>query len=117
MLSGLDPAGPAWNGNSFALNKNDGQYVEVIHTDGRFLGIFNPIGDADFYPNGGTHPQPGCALFSTCSHERAIHFFAATVRYNHIIGRACANINQVSNPNLCTGGSLRMGNAVVNKRG
>ncbi|MDK0634180.1 hypothetical protein P5E82_15025, partial [Clostridium perfringens] len=32
-VTGLDPAGPNWGGNSNALNGNDGQYVEAIHTD------------------------------------------------------------------------------------
>ncbi|CAB3240370.1 unnamed protein product [Arctia plantaginis] len=115
-ITGLDPAGPQWGGNSNALNRNDGQYVETIHTDGGLLGIFDRIADSDFYPNGGRNPQPGCWI-STCSHSRAYELFAATIRNNHLNGRACSNINQVSNPNQCTGGTLRMGNGIVNKRG
>lgn len=116
ILLGLDPAGPQWGGNSRALNRNDGQHVETIHTDGGLLGIFDRIADADFYPNGGRNPQPGCWI-STCSHSRAYELFAATIHNNHLDGRGCANTNQVSNPNQCTGGSLRMGNGIVNKRG
>ncbi|CAB3240378.1 unnamed protein product [Arctia plantaginis] len=113
--NGLDPAGPQWGGNSLALNRNDGQYVEVIHTNGGFYGIFDRIADADFYPNGGRN-QPGC-WSNVCSHGRAHELFAETVRRNHLNGRACSNINQVSNPNQCTGASLRMGNGIINKRG
>jgi hypothetical protein len=28
-------------------------YVEIIHTNGGTLGFGEPIGQADFYPNGG----------------------------------------------------------------
>ncbi|XP_075970438.1 pancreatic triacylglycerol lipase-like [Anticarsia gemmatalis] len=114
-ITGLDPAGPQWGGNSRALNRNDGQYVEAIHTDGGLLGIFDQIADADFYPNGGRNPQPGCAI-STCSHSRAPDLFASSIRTNHFSGRLCANINQASN-NQCAGGVLMMGNAILNKRG
>ncbi|XP_059048016.1 pancreatic triacylglycerol lipase-like [Achroia grisella] len=114
-VTGLDPAGPNWVGNSNALNRNAGQYVEAIHTDGGLLGIFNPIADADFYPNGGRNPQPGCWV-STCSHSRAYELFASSVRTNHFQGRQCGNINQAEN-NQCGGSTLNMGNGVISKRG
>ncbi|XP_045492970.1 pancreatic triacylglycerol lipase-like [Colias croceus] len=114
-VTGLDPAGPQWGGNSRALNSRDGVYVEAIHTDGGLLGIFDPIADADFYPNGGRNAQPGCAV-STCSHSRAYELFAASVRYNNFNGRRCANLNEARN-NRCTGANLRMGNRDLNKRG
>lgn len=44
------------------LDRTDGQFVQVVHTCIDFLGIAIPIGTADFYPNGGVHPQPGCGL-------------------------------------------------------
>ncbi|KOB69951.1 Neutral lipase [Operophtera brumata] len=95
-ITGLDPAGPTWQNNGNALSSNAGQYVEAIHTDGGLLGIFNRVADADFYPNGGRNPQPGCWI-STCSHSRAWDLFASTVRSNHLVGRLCANINQAEN--------------------
>ncbi|XP_052748865.1 pancreatic triacylglycerol lipase-like [Galleria mellonella] len=114
-ITGLDPAGPLWIGNSNALNSNAGQYVEVIHTDGGLLGIFTPIGDADFYPNGGRYPQPGCSS-SSCSHSRSILLFASSVRTNHFQGRLCDDINQAQNMQ-CTGRVFNMGNGIVTKRG
>ncbi|XP_072938230.1 lipoprotein lipase-like [Epargyreus clarus] len=114
-ITGLDPAGPQWGGNSNALNRNDGQYVECIHTDGGLLGIFDPISLADFYPNGGRNPQPGC-WNSACSHRRAPEFFASSIRTNHFVGRLCNNLNQAQN-NQCTGASLHMGNSILSKRG
>ncbi|CAG4965460.1 unnamed protein product [Colias eurytheme] len=114
-ISGLDPAGPQWSDNSNALNRNDAVYVECIHTDGGLQGIFDPIGDANFYPNGGTNRQPGCSL-SSCSHVRAYELFAASVRYNNFIGRRCADLNEARN-NSCTGANFLMGNTDFSKRG
>ncbi|XP_053612165.1 pancreatic triacylglycerol lipase-like [Plodia interpunctella] len=114
-VTGLDPAGPSWNGNANALNTQAGQYVEAIHTDGGLLGIFNRIGHGDFYPNGGRNPQPGCWI-STCSHSRAYELFAATVRFNHLVGRLCSNIQQAQNVQ-CSGSNFNMGNGIFTKRG
>ncbi|KAJ0182668.1 hypothetical protein K1T71_002037 [Dendrolimus kikuchii] len=114
-ITGLDPAGPRWGNNNLALNANNAQYVEIIHTDGGLLGIFDRIGNSDFYPNGGRNPQPGCWI-STCSHSRAYEFFASSIRTDHFVGRLCGNINQAQN-NQCTGNALNMGNAVLNKQG
>ncbi|KAJ0182669.1 hypothetical protein K1T71_002038 [Dendrolimus kikuchii] len=114
-ITGLDPAGPLWGGNGNALNRNAGQYVEAIHTDGGLLGIFTPSGDCDFYPNGGRNPQPGCGN-SNCSHGRAPELMASSIRTNHFVGRLCSNINQAQNVQ-CSGGTLNMGNAIVSKRG
>ena len=47
------------------IQSTDGQFVDVIHTnsgnlwDGG-LSFPEPLGQVDFYPNGGDH-QPGCA--------------------------------------------------------
>lgn len=46
------------------LSWADAAFVDVIHTDGGHLGFPNPIGHADFYPNGGSRRQPGCDLKS-----------------------------------------------------
>ncbi|XP_075970514.1 pancreatic lipase-related protein 2-like [Anticarsia gemmatalis] len=114
-ITGLDPAGPLWGGNSNALNANAGQYVEAIHTDGHLLGIFNPVGNADFYPNGGKNPQPGCWV-STCSHGRATELFASSVRTNHFVGRRCGNVWEAE-LSSCNGATFNMGNGIVTKRG
>ncbi|XP_041975190.1 pancreatic triacylglycerol lipase-like [Aricia agestis] len=114
-ITGLDPAGPQWGRNSNALNQHDGIYVESIHTDGGLLGIFDPISDADFYPNGGRNRQPGCWI-STCSHSRAPDLFASSVRTNHFIGMQCASLSEARN-NRCSGAQHRMGNGDLNKRG
>lgn len=63
-ITGLDPAGPGWNGKSAdeRLSEDDAVFVEAIHTDGNFLGYGERLADADYFPNGGTATQPGCAL-------------------------------------------------------
>ncbi|XP_072948075.1 pancreatic triacylglycerol lipase-like [Epargyreus clarus] len=114
-ITGLDPAGPQWGRNNNALRGSDGQYVEAIHTDGGYLGIMDPIGNANFYPNGGRNRQPGCSN-SACSHGRANYLFASSIRTNHFNGRRCNNLSQAQN-NQCTGANLRMGNSILNKRG
>ncbi|CAK1600248.1 unnamed protein product [Parnassius mnemosyne] len=114
-VTGMDPAGPRFGGNSNALNTNSGRYVESINTDGGLLGIMDPIAHANFYPNGGRNPQPGCWI-STCSHSRSYELFDSSVRTNHFVGRRCNNLNEAEN-NRCSGGSLNMGNDNMSKSG
>ena len=70
MFLGLDPAGPGFSvdDTSTRLDKSDAVFVDVIHTDvGRALsnlGMVEPIGHVDFYPNGRSYRQPGCKLLS-----------------------------------------------------
>lgn len=111
----MDPAGPQWGGNCNALQSDDGQYVEAIHTDGGVLGIFDPIALANFYPNGGRNPQPGCWI-STCSHGRAPELFASSVLTNHLTGRLCADTDEANNVQ-CTGDAFDMGNSDLSKTG
>ncbi|KAJ2947737.1 hypothetical protein O0L34_g9513 [Tuta absoluta] len=113
-VTGLDPAGPLWQTNSNALRASDGQYVEAIHTDGGLQGILRTVADADFYPNGGSS-QPGCSN-SACNHRRSYELFAATINYNHLIGRECESFTQALN-NACSGTTFNMGNNILNKRG
>ena len=63
FLTGLDPAGPSFTGESsnFRLDASDASYVDVMHTNAGSLGTNQASGDIDFYPNGGT-TQPGCLI-------------------------------------------------------
>lgn len=62
MVLGLDPARPFFEipETSEKLDITDAEFVDVIHTCSGLLGVFNGVGHADFYPNDGMAPQPGC---------------------------------------------------------
>ncbi|KAM6907594.1 lipase member H-like [Xenentodon cancila] len=86
-ITGLDPAGPQFTGKdkSRRLDPEDAQFVDVLHTDIDALGFREPVGDIDFYANGGTD-QPGCPRtifgglgYFKCDHQRAVHLFLETI--------------------------------------
>jgi pancreatic triacylglycerol lipase len=64
---GFDPALPLFNYNNVTerLASTDALFVDVIHTCAGLLGYDLPIGQVDFYPNGGDHIQPGCGFDPT----------------------------------------------------
>jgi len=90
-ITGFDPASVMYycNGKYVELNKNDCKFVDIIHSDKGMTGGATSSGHADFYPNGGSRPQPGCGntawqYFSTivgdhCAHDASVHFFAESV--------------------------------------
>lgn len=103
-ITGLDPAGPFFQdgANEIRLDATDALFVDVIHTDGGEnvvdgLGIGDPVGHIDFYPNGGRR-QPGCVyasdsngavgaivnattkwIINGCDHGRANKFFFESI--------------------------------------
>ncbi|XP_003402205.2 uncharacterized protein LOC100644110 [Bombus terrestris] len=101
-ITGLDPAGPLFESQDprARLDKTDANFVDVIHSNGEQLllgglGSWQPMGDVDFYPNGG-RMQTGCSnLFlgavsdiiwssavegrSLCNHRRAYKLFTDSV--------------------------------------
>ncbi|KAJ8932824.1 hypothetical protein NQ314_014409 [Rhamnusium bicolor] len=82
-ITGLDPAAPLYEWPHIEslddlLDPSDAIFVDVIHTNGRHLGMMTPAGHVDYYPNGG-ELQEGCA-FWICSHLRACEFWTASVK-------------------------------------
>ncbi|GFS65746.1 endothelial lipase [Trichonephila inaurata madagascariensis] len=98
-ITGLDPASPLFEdyGGTVHLYKDDADFVDIVHTNADLLiyggvGIGIPIGDVDYFPNGGKR-QPGCGstlkgalldIFKgdrerTCNHERAVHLFTDSI--------------------------------------
>lgn len=77
-IIGLDPAFPLFRllEQSHRLHFDDADYVQIIHTNGGFLGIRHPIGHADFYPNFGC-VQPSCKSIIPCKCAPHFRFHAA----------------------------------------
>ena len=73
------------------LSTQSARYVEVIHTEGGCLGTMEPLGHADFYPNGGKD-QPGKC--KTESHSLAIDFLAESINsVRGFYGKKCTDIS------------------------
>lgn len=53
-ITGLDPARPCFNEGErlSGLQRGDATFVDIIHSNAGILGIKDPIGDVDFFPNG-----------------------------------------------------------------
>ena len=73
-ITGMDPSGPIFHivNASDRLDRSDAQFVDIIHTAGKWVGNDDTIGHVDFFPNSGRAPQPGCedkeSVDLTCSH-------------------------------------------------
>ncbi|KAK8730445.1 hypothetical protein OTU49_008013 [Cherax quadricarinatus] len=87
-ITALDPAEPYFNDTHTItrLDPSDALFVDVIHTDDSpilgfplSVGMTQPIGHLDFFPNGG-HQQPGCDGNIQCQHHRAITLFTESIR-------------------------------------
>ncbi|XP_012539038.2 lipase member H isoform X2 [Monomorium pharaonis] len=75
----LDPARPLFEGKKPGerIDKSDAIRVQIIHTS--TLGLVDPLGDADFYPNGGKD-QPGCGWIAfACAHSRSYEYYAESI--------------------------------------
>lgn len=81
---GLDPAKYCFKANcdpmTEILDASDAHFVEIYHTDERFLGTDCHYGCFDYKLNGGDY-QPGCYyLDDLCNHRYAYRFFAGIIR-------------------------------------
>lgn len=121
-ITGLDPAGPYFGGTDpiVRLDPKDALFVDTIHTDAEpllqgltlGLGLMQPLGHADFYPNGGNR-MPNCpatsdkllgallnlAVFNVdgienavaCSHNAAYYYFADSINKCKFTAFNCDN--------------------------
>ncbi|KAM9847480.1 inactive pancreatic lipase-related protein 1-like [Aulostomus maculatus] len=116
-ITGLDPVEPYFKNTnaSVCLDKSDATFVDVIHTDGLpfdtklGLGMSQPIGHIDFYPNGG-ELMPGCQAnkgrptelddiwqgtkkFDACNHLRAYQYYSESmVKPQGFVGYPCSDV-------------------------
>lgn len=113
-ITGLDPAEPyfGYAPKEVALDETDAIFVDIIHSDTMHfrthaiskhitpygMGVVEPVGHVDFYPNNGTE-HPGCDSkavrmlgieglmdgtrdFVACNHCRSIKFFIESLNQN-----------------------------------
>ena len=70
--------------------------VEVLHATAGILGYDYPLGDLDFYPNGGSY-QNSCGSNAECSHILGYVFYAESISNpdgSRFVGTACENYDQ-----------------------
>ncbi|KAM7408088.1 hypothetical protein PAMA_001983 [Pampus argenteus] len=115
-ITGLDPAEPYFQNTdaSVRLDASDAIFVDVIHTDGLpfdsklGLGMSQPVGHIDFYPNGG-ELMPGCSTnkgrptdldafwegtkkFDACNHVRAHQYYSESIaKPQGFVGFPCSD--------------------------
>lgn len=113
-IIGLDPANPLFSMGSpnERIAVGDARSVETIVTNGGGLGFSAPLGDGNFYPNGG-RSQPGCGwdLAGTCAHSRAHEFYLESLNsIYHFYSDNCLSYDEIrSGRCTTTGEQLRMG--------
>uniref|UniRef100_A0A668AWR1 Triacylglycerol lipase n=1 Tax=Myripristis murdjan TaxID=586833 RepID=A0A668AWR1_9TELE len=115
-ITGLDPTEPYFQGSdaTVRLDVTDATFVDVIHTDGLpfdsklGLGMSEPIGHIDFYPNGG-ELMPGCSKnkgkpsdldafwqgtkkFEACNHIRSYQYYSESIpKAPGFVGYPCSD--------------------------
>ncbi|KAM3967545.1 pancreatic triacylglycerol lipase [Aphomia sociella] len=97
----LDPSLVGWTHHPEILNPDDANVVEVLHTTAGNYGYDYPLGDIDFYSNGGSH-QTGCGSDSTCSHMYSYIYYAESITSEAnggtlFVGTACEDYENAIN--------------------
>ncbi|XP_015790500.2 pancreatic lipase-related protein 2 [Tetranychus urticae] len=98
-ITALDGAGPLIGGTKYSLKIGDAALVDAIHTNGGdienqfigHLGYASPLGDLDFFPNGG-QDQPNCAKNTadvTCNHHAAIYYYISSIKTCSYVATKC----------------------------
>ncbi|KAJ3640175.1 hypothetical protein Zmor_003491 [Zophobas morio] len=117
-IIGLDPAAPYFtvDNTNNRLDPTDADYVQIIHTNGRFLGFSSSIGHADYYPNGGMI-QAGCGidLLGGCSHARAFQYLAEAIEGGKFTAALCGSYTDFQNKKCANNNKALLGTIEVDK--
>ncbi|XP_065357143.1 vitellogenin-1-like [Calliphora vicina] len=111
-ITGLDPANPCFNEGEilYGIQRGDAGFIDIIHSNPGALGKKEPIGDADFYPEGLAPIKPGCFTLG-CSHSRSWKYYAESVypgnEYN-FMGTRCNSLKKKED-GFCNGYTYPMG--------
>ncbi|XP_031628397.1 vitellogenin-1-like [Contarinia nasturtii] len=113
-IIGLDPANPCFDmGESLTgLYRGDADFVIVLHSNPGIFGKADPLGDIDFYVNGLRPKAPGCFTI-TCSHGRAVEYYAESVypgNEHNFMAVKCNSLSALEQ-NSCKGIPIPMGYA------
>ncbi|XP_075970583.1 pancreatic triacylglycerol lipase-like isoform X2 [Anticarsia gemmatalis] len=89
----IDPSLHGWTHHPQILSSDAANIVEVLHATAGIRGYDYPLGDIDFYPNGGS-AQNGCGANVDCSYTYAYAFYAESIRQtqdggNRFVGTKC----------------------------
>ncbi|XP_077295526.1 pancreatic lipase-related protein 2-like [Arctopsyche grandis] len=115
-ITAFDPAAPFFGSGSERIRPGDANYVEIIHTNAGNLGLEDPVGDNDFYPNGG-EDQPGCGILDVgCSHGRSYQFFAYSLNNQGFMANQCKTLSEVQHNKCANLSKLHMGGASVKSK-
>ncbi|XP_023016093.2 lipase member H [Leptinotarsa decemlineata] len=118
QVIGLDPVGIGFHiiEASQRLSTSSGKFVHVIHTNGDQFGYYQPLGHADYYPNGGKK-QPGCEweILGVCDHLRSMDYFGESVSSGRFRALKCNDYSQFQQKN-CSADVSFMGEFPVDKR-
>lgn len=131
-VTAFDPAAILFGvmGGDVLLNKENAHFMTVLHTSActstllaarGAVGVLEPIGHVDIYPNNGSIIQPACKENNTffCSHQRGYKFFTQMVagcgkhsgqnkgRSCDLTGKLCSSESQASQ-GQCSQGEVQV---------
>lgn len=113
-VTGLDPANPCFYDSKIlhGLNREDAQYVQIIHTNPGVLGTEKQTGHADFYVEGLGITKSGCKKSFSCSHSRAVDYLVESSYPSNTAnfrGRSCQRYEDLNSKTKCQGVEAIMG--------
>lgn len=109
-MIGLDPTGVNFRRvhETKRISARSAKYVEVIHTSG-LLGFPEPIGQIDFFVNGGRSQPCFSMSMPDCSHPRSLDYYMEAMFNNKsFIGIQCSNYNDFKDSKCENGDKVNM---------